>query len=133
MTVQRIKNKIVKEWFLSAQDDEKAIESMFQDKDWPGNTVCFLSQQMSEKLLKGFLVFSNIEPLKTHDLETLIKGCSKVEKDFLAILNAGKYLSGFYISTRYPGDYEHFSQKQAKEAFQRALEIRVLVFKKLSL
>ena len=58
MTAQQIKNKVVREWFLSAQDDELAVESMLKNSDWPANTVCFLSQQMAEKSLKGFLIFA---------------------------------------------------------------------------
>ncbi|MDP2945921.1 MAG: HEPN domain-containing protein [bacterium] len=134
MTAQQIDNKIVREWFLSAQDDEWLIENTIkEDKDWPPNPICFLSQQLAEKSLKGFLAFSKQEAPKAHQLEELIKLCAKVDSEFLALEEDAEYLTGFYIISRYPGEYQIFSQDEAREAFKKAIKIKDFIFKKMSL
>lgn len=49
---------IAKEWFARASDDELSCEALFKEKVSPGN-ICFLSQQMAEKYLKGLLSYAN--------------------------------------------------------------------------
>ena len=132
MTVQQIDNQLVKEWFLSAQDDEWLIENTIkEEKDWPANPICFLSQQLAEKSLKGFLAFSKQEAPKVHQLEELIKICAKVEPEFLTFQEDAEYLTGFYIVSRYPGEYQIFSQNEAREAFKKAQKIKDFVLTKI--
>lgn len=131
MIVQQIENKVVREWFLSAQDDESAVESMLKTSDWPANTVCFLSQQMAEKSLKGFLMFVSKEPPKIHQLESILAICAEIDDSFSQFSEDAEFLSGFYVATRYPGEYEQFSVQEAREAFKKALQIKDFILKKI--
>jgi len=131
MSPQDKKLFLAKEWFLRSQDDEAAIKSMFKSGDWPANVVCFLSQQMAEKILKGFLIFHGIRFPKTHLLEELLRVCKEVDQSFGELEQETRYLSDFYISTRYPGDYPSFSFDDARIAFQEASKIKDFVFKKV--
>jgi len=131
MMAQQIENKIVREWFLSAQDDEAAIISMLKSEDWPANTVCFLSQQMVEKSLKGFLAFVGKEAPKIHQLEPLLATCSEIDNGFSQFSDSAEFLSGFYIATRYPGGYEQFSADEAKKAFEISNKIKDFIFQKI--
>ena len=64
------------EWILKSQDDEKSAEILLKEQG-SANTICFLSQQMAEKLLKGYLVFKVLKFPKIHDLARLLKFCEK--------------------------------------------------------
>lgn len=57
----------VQEWLKKASEDQISIEAILKGKGAP-STACFLSQQMAEKCLKGFLVFHEKHFPKVHDL-----------------------------------------------------------------
>ena len=121
---------LANEWFAKAQDDELSAKDILNGKEGAPSTVCFLSQQMAEKFLKGFLVYKEKELLKIHDLDKLIKLCEEIDISFNEIKNPAKSLSDFYISTRYPGDYPEFTWPQAEKAFIFATEIKRFVLEK---
>lgn len=132
MKNQENNQKLAAEWFLKAQDDEKSAEILLKEGGSP-NTVCFLAQQMAEKFLKGYLTFKGKKFPKIHELDRLLKLAEKIEFDFKRIEKEAQYLTLFYITTRYPGDYPQFSFKEAKKAFQKALKIKNFVLGKLKL
>lgn len=109
---------------MRAHDDEISAHSILKNKDGSPNTVCFLTQQMAEKLLKSFLIFNRHKFPKIHHLDRLINLCSEINPRFEQIRNEAEELSEFYISTRYPGDYPQFNFQQAEKAFQKALRIK---------
>jgi HEPN domain-containing protein len=87
---------IAKEWFAKAGDDELCCEAILKERIAASN-ACFLAQQMSEKYLKGLLIFSGKELVKTHDLVALMNllkepfpSIEKFAKDLLV-------LSSFYF------------------------------------
>jgi len=109
------KNKIYLEWILRAQDDERSAEILLREEGSP-NTICFLCQQIAEKYLKGYLVFRGKKFPKIHQLDRLRKLCEKLDSAFNEIKEETEYLTGFYITTRYPGDYPQFTFKEAKRS-----------------
>lgn len=123
-------SKLAKEWFLRAQDDEISIKDILKDKEGSPNTVCFLSQQMAEKYLKGFLSYHQKRTPKIHQLDRLLNLCKKIDEELEKIRKESEELTEFYISTRYPGDYPEFSFKDAEKAFQKAQKIKDLVLEK---
>ncbi len=129
---KKLKNLLVlaNEWFLKAKDDELSAKDILKDQKGAASTVCFLSQQMAEKYLKGYLVFKNKEFPKIHDLDKLVKLCANIDSRFVKIKTDAKFLSGFYIATRYPGDYPEFTFKDAKKAFEKAIKIKKFVLNK---
>ncbi|OGD66206.1 hypothetical protein A3F08_03125 [Candidatus Berkelbacteria bacterium RIFCSPHIGHO2_12_FULL_36_9] len=123
--------KLATEWFLKARDDELSAKDILTNKEGAASTVCFLSQQMAEKYLKGYLVFKEERFPKIHDLDRLVKLCQKIDSNFQKIKNNARYLSDFYVATRYPGDYPQFNFEQAEQAFQKALKIKKIVLNKI--
>ena len=119
------------EWFSKAQDDELSAKDILNDKEGAPSTVCFLCQQMAEKLLKGYLVYKEKELFKIHDLDKLVKLCEEIDNSFDDIKEQAKSLSDFYISTRYPGDYPEFTWTQAEKAFVSADKIKKFVLEKV--
>jgi len=121
--------QLAKEWFLKAQDDELSIIDILEDKKGSPNTVCFLSQQMAEKYLKGFLVFHQKRFPKIHHLDTLINLCKKINHGFEKLRREAEELTEFYISARYPGDYPQFNFSDAQDAFRKASKIKELILR----
>ncbi|MDP2950849.1 MAG: zf-TFIIB domain-containing protein [bacterium] len=122
---------LFKEWILAAQDDEKAVSAILKEESFPPNPVCFFSQQIVEKILKGFLVFSGVDFPKIHRLEKLLILCKDIDPQFEQLWDEIEGLSFFYMATRYPGDYPAFSVEQAKEAFARAQKIKNFIMNKI--
>ena len=130
------KNKypeLSKEWFLRAQDDELSNKDILEDRGGSPNTVCFLSQQIAEKVLKAFLCYHGVEFPKVHQLDELLKLCEKIDVEFNSLVDDAEDLTPFYISTRYPGDYPTYSFQDAEIAFKKAIKIKDFILKKISL
>ena len=119
--------KLAGEWFLKSEEDELSARDILKDKEGAPSTVCFLSQQMAEKLLKRYLVYKETEFPKIHDLDKLIELCKEKNISFNNFKEGAQELSDFYISTRYPGDYPQFTWQDAKRAFIFASQIKSFV------
>jgi HEPN domain-containing protein len=124
--------KLAGEWFFKAREDELSAKAILDSKEGAASTVCFLSQQMADKDLKGYLVFKGKRFPKIHELDKLVKLCQKIDPEFKTLEEQAKYLTEFYISTRYPGDYFQFSFREAEKAFKKACKIRDFVLLKSS-
>ena len=100
-------NLLAQEWFDAATSDyQYAAIGLKEDKIFP--QVAFLSQQVAEKFLKGFLALHNIEPPRTHDLTKLLDKCLKIDKELKKLLDGCEILTGFYIEVRYPPDIAQY-------------------------
>ena len=118
------------EWFKRADEDELSINAILSEKGAP-STVCFLSQQMAEKYLKGFLVFFNKPFAKVHDLLVLETLLLDEAKDIQSIHEDLVILNRYYIETRYPGDYPEFNFEEAGNAYEAAKRIKEFVMIKI--
>ena len=124
--------KLADEWFEKAKDDERAIKNLLKEKG-PFSIICFLSQQMAEKYLKGYLVFKKRPVKKVHDLREILGRCHEIDKDFEKLSDSCSFLNRYYITTRYPGDFfEGISEEEAEKAYQKAKEIKQFILEKLS-
>ncbi|MBI4235535.1 HEPN domain-containing protein [Candidatus Peregrinibacteria bacterium] len=119
------------EWFRKADQDEISMKALVAKKQGHPNTVCFLGQQMSEKYLKGLLVFHGEDLLKIHDLLKLETLLLKLAPDIEKLHKYLVFLNGFYTGTRYPGDCPDFDWKVAQDAFDKAEKIKLFVLSKI--
>ncbi|MFH1187683.1 MAG: HEPN domain-containing protein [bacterium] len=127
-------NKILAgDWFKKAQDDELSCEDILDDRRGAPSTVCFLSQQLAEKHLKGYLVYQGKQFPKIHQLDRLIKLCKETNATFEEVKEEAEYLTGFYVATRYPGDYPDFFWDDAEKAFESACRIKKFVLSKIDI
>jgi HEPN domain-containing protein len=125
-------DKIWHKWIEKANEDELSVESILKHRDGAPNTVGFLSQQIVEKYLKAFLVFSDKDYPKIHDLlriASLIMPLAPEIADFKEQLG---FLSRLYVANRYPDDAEISTWKEAENAFQSAREIKNFVIEKIT-
>jgi len=74
----------IKRWVIKAMEDFRIAkhELDFPEKEISTGPVCFHCQQVVEKLLKAYLVLRNVDFGRTHNLEFLLKLCSKEDQDF---------------------------------------------------
>ncbi|MBU4023138.1 HEPN domain-containing protein [Patescibacteria group bacterium] len=123
--------KLATEWFRKGDEDEKSIGAILKENGAP-STACFLSQQMAEKYLKGYLIYQGEKALKIHDLVILFNLVKKIDPAFRKFQKAIEILNRYYVTTRYPADFpEGFSKDTAREAFGFAQEIKDFIFNKI--
>lgn len=73
-----INEDLVRGWFEKAENDLKVAETLMAG-DGPYDAVCFHSQQLVEKYLKGFLCSREHAFAYTHDIEKLAQCCFAIE------------------------------------------------------
>jgi HEPN domain-containing protein len=112
-------------WMAMAEDDLNFAKVGLREKFY--SQVCFLSQQVIEKVLKGYLVHGGKTYPKTHKLIDLYRLCNA---DFLGpFKNKIKLIDEFYIPTRYPDGVpgslpeRASNETDAKEALKTAEDI----------
>ncbi len=127
------KKLLAEEWFKKGRDDHKSAKVVLEEGGYYG-TTCFLAQQMSEKYLKGFLVYSGWKLAKIHDLVRLLNECKKIAATFAELEDDCILLNDYYIETRYPLDAPiDYSKKDAKEALAAAERISNFVLKHMGI
>ena len=99
-------NEEVKEWFEIGDRDFDAAQILNGAVRRHLEVICYQCAQAAEKYLKGYLVFNDIVPEKTHDLIKLNKVCAKINSDFQEIYDVCKFLTTFATDVRYPNKYE---------------------------
>ena len=116
-------NKRFHEWQRFAYDDEALINIALRENG-PANPVCFHAQQIAEKYLKGFLTYHKQPLIKSHNLTQLLRLCVQIEPKLQDLEETIIQLSAFYVETRYPGDAPEFTLKEAKRAYEDALQVK---------
>ncbi len=115
---------VAKEWLLKAEEDlQAATQLMRAGKECPTATIGFHAQQCVEKYLKSLLVLKSIEFPRTHDIEKLIR---LLPLDIAVTLPVAEQrtLTIYGTVTRYPGDYEPVTVKDARKAVAMARRVR---------
>jgi len=104
--------------WLARAKSSLAISKSKSDDSIFYEDLCFQAQQAAEKAIKGFLIFHNVEPEKTHNLVLLIKELSK-HTDIPEEINEVATLTDYAVQTRYPGDYTPVE----KEEYENAVKV----------
>lgn len=120
----------VASWLKRADEDLEVIELLLE-KDGPASTICFHAQQAAEKYLKGFLAYHEKNVRKIHNLESLVKDCESFDETFNELLNDAKFLTQFYVETRYPGDIPDFTMVESRRAFEATKRTKEFVLQRL--
>ena len=84
--------------------------------------ICYHAQQTVEKTLKGFLLYNDIEPPKTHDLVMLCRMCAKHDPGFTGKIDDCAVLTLYSSVTRYPNEIE-MDENEAVAAIRMAQTI----------
>ena len=117
------KQVLAKEWFDAAISDYQYAEiGLKENQIYP--QIAFLSQQVAEKLLKGYLILHSVEPPRIHELPKLLDECVKIDSSLDSLRDACELLTGFYTETRYPPDISDYTKEEITEAFNMAKLIK---------
>ncbi len=82
----RNKAEYIKNWLFRANEDIAVIKSLANDgAEFYTSSICFHAQQASEKFLKAFLAYHDVDFPRTHDLDFLLLECQKINKDAFQI------------------------------------------------
>ena len=99
-------NKDVKEWIEIADSDFDSAKILNAAVRKHNEIICYHCTQAVEKYLKGFLIYYDIIPQKTHDLLLLTNLCIEKNNEFGSIIPLCIFLNNFVNDIRYPHKYE---------------------------
>ena len=126
--------EIVKEWLNKANEDFDFAFVNFKEEKSFFPQICFHLEQSVEKYLKAYIIATDLEFRKTHDLIILVKLCETKDPAFEQLIDACEYLNTFYIETRYPVHWPtHFSRDETERALGFAETIRSFISEKLDM
>jgi HEPN domain-containing protein len=114
---------VAQEWMAKADNDLRSAEYLLKMEDCPTDTICFHVQQCVEKCLKALLVTQGTGFRKTHDLEELVALVPSRLRPSLDDREQDR-LTEYATVTRYPGDYEPISVREARQAVGIARRVR---------
>jgi HEPN domain-containing protein len=95
-----------KEWIILADTDLDSAKLLNESVRKHFEVICYHCAQAVEKYLKGYLVYNDIVPRKTHDLLFLNNICIEKDKRFESIIIECGFLNRFTNDIRYPHKYE---------------------------
>lgn len=121
-----MKDKIVKEWTIKAEEDFSTAELLFSKKKNP-SIIGFHCQQTIEKYFKAYLLKNNKEIVKTHDLVELFENIKLLNNNIIVYKKYLHEINPFSVHFRYPG--EAISFKDIKDVFAYTKEIRSYLIK----
>jgi HEPN domain-containing protein len=125
--MNREKKEYIKNWLFRANEDIAVIDNLINAGiENYTSTICFHAQQATEKFLKTFLVYHDVDFPRTHDLDFLLLECKKINKGAFQDINL-KSLSEFGVSVRYPDDFYIPTVSEAVEYHQVAKEVKETV------
>ena len=114
------------EWVEYATADLVAAKYLATMQNPLIEIVCYHCQQCAEKMLKGFIIYNDIEPKRIHDLTILCKECEKLDSAFQDVYEMCEILTEYVANTRYPSKIE-LIEYDMKEAIKFAIEIKEFV------
>lgn len=122
------KKTLAQEWFESATSDFEYAKIGLQGiAIFP--QVAFLSEQVAEKFLKGFLILNGVELPYIHDLPKLLDECVKLRSELENLRDACELLTGFYVESRYPPDIPEYTKEEIQQAFEKARLVKEAIEK----
>lgn len=115
---------VAAEWLGKADEDlAAAVQLLKMGNRCPAATVGFHAQQCVEKCLKALLSARSVNFCKTHDVEILV-GQLPVDIVVSLPVTAQRTLTAYATVTRYPGDYDPVTVKDARQAVSWARRLR---------
>ncbi len=114
----------VLEWLQVADQDHRAARiCLAADPPLP-EVAAYHCQQAIEKLLKGFLVRSNTDFGKTHDLDALGHSVAAIFPSARLLVTSASAWTAWSVVYRYPGETAPVPEPSAEE-LTRALDLIV--------
>jgi HEPN domain-containing protein len=128
--MEEAKRTLVRSWLTKASHDLAAARSLSEPDRAILDVAIYHCQQAAEKALKGYLVFWDLQPGKTHDIGLLLEKAAEVEAGFRSWEDAADRLTPYATFYRYPREIDEPEPEQVEEAIDDAKTIvnQVLAF-----
>jgi HEPN domain-containing protein len=123
--------KVTRQWVRKAENDVAAARHLFKLKPLLSDEICFHCQQAIEKYLKSMLAELGMAIQKTHDLTILLLQLLPAEPILGTLRRGLKGVSRYAVEYRYPGS--NTTSRQARAAYKKTLDVRVVIRKRLGL
>ncbi|RDV84549.1 HEPN domain-containing protein [Ammonifex thiophilus] len=123
-------------WLEQAEEDLRWAKHLAQQGGY--YLACFLSQQIGEKAIKGFLYAQGEEIVLGHSIERLCHQAARWEPLFAEKVKRWAILDGYYVPTRYPNGLPDsiparvYTEEAAQEAVRLAEEVVAFVRDRLA-
>lgn len=125
------KNDLASLWIQKAEHDLIAAESLIITQQFLTDIICFHCQQASEKFIKAYLIFLEIDFEKSHDLDYLL-GLIENRDDFdTSLYDSICKLENFAVELRYPNQIFEPSLDEAKAALESSWKIKKIILQKI--
>ncbi len=118
-----VKRKLLQAWITKAKRDLLGAQQLAPNLP---DLAIYHCQQAAEKALKSVFVLHDLEPSKTHNIDTLIREVSVFHPELSARLDEARYLSEYNQTYRYPNDPSEDlipTPGELKKAFSVAINI----------
>ena len=116
--------ELVLRWLDQADADFDAAGQLSATEGRFREIVAFHCQQAAEKYLKAFLVRSQVEFPKTHDIAKLLDRVATVDRAMAESLRDADVLTPFGVEVRYPSDAPELLPGGEAEAIAVARRVR---------
>ncbi len=126
------KIELVKRWFRKAERDLDVAKREMENRFPYTDIVCFHAQQAAEKFLKGYLVWLEIEPRKTHDLEDLVMIAAEKDREIIKFKDPLAELTPFAVEARYP-EFDEPLEEDAKRAIENVERLKDYLYRKVEM
>lgn len=92
----------IRQWLTKADHDIIIMRQGMDrpETEWVNDILCFHAQQAVEKALKAYLIYLDLDPPRTHSLETLLATIRRTDPSFPDYAIGD--LTGYAVEARYP-------------------------------
>lgn len=116
-------------WLKQAREDINTATILLQSDKFA--EACFYAEQSAQKSLKGYLIGEKQVRIVIHAITELLKKATQYNAQFAQLMDKGKTLDKYYLTSRYPDALpdssitpsEAYTKSEAEEALAIAQEI----------
>ena len=87
-------------WLKQAKYDLRQAQASLENESYA--YACFFSEQSSQKSLKAYLMYQGRRYVNIHSIGELLKQAGEFDEKFKVLIDRGKQLDQYYLSSRYP-------------------------------
>lgn len=126
-------SELVQIWLERAHSDLNLGRAALRARGILPEDACFHAQQCAEKAIKGLLTKHGIDFPRTHVIETLLDFLKANGVSVPNIVDEAFVLTQYAVQTRYPGEWEPVTKKEAQRALERAAQVLTWVEEQIRL
>lgn len=127
------KIEIIKKWIEKADHDLGTAILTFTHIAEYRDTIAFHCQQASEKYLKSYLIYLDIEFRRNHDLVYLAELINQKEQFDENLVNKLAELGDYAVEIRYPDTEIELTDEEVQNAISISKEIRAYITTKMNI